>query len=357
MKKFTTEIVKSFKVSKDLVRVGLAQFSNFFQQEFVLKDYYNEELVTKHILAMNQRGGGTNIGLALDSIRDYFEASQGSRRSAGVSQNLVLITDGESQDDVEDAADKLRALGIEVFAIGIGDVHDLELLQITGTPERLFTVQNFGSLENIKQKVIDTICESKPPKEQSGELKTVTLPLYLSPYISHLSSSMSMTAKVKDISLFTAGCTIDIAMGFDITRRTGNILISGQDKLQTFLPEIAHYISSVPGLCCVGPEPVKTNLAYRVVSRDGRSLDDFKFEGYSEEVLRKVMTTNLAEPTYFNTALLRSFGEKFKAESRAGVKVSQRRSTKSYMKNNTPSFYCVDTRVKTWLFCTHIHLS
>lgn len=133
-----------------------------------------------------------------------------------------------------------------------------------------------------------------------------------------------MTAKYKDICLFATACSIDIAMGFDITRRTvapGEMLVSGHTKLQTFLPEIAHYVSSVEGLCCVGPAPIKTNIAYRVVGRDGRSLYDLNFEGYSEDVVRKVMTLNLAEPTYFNTALLKSFGQKFSAESRAGVKV------------------------------------
>nr|XP_046254472.1 collagen alpha-6(VI) chain isoform X2 [Scatophagus argus] len=286
MKKFTTEIVNSFKVSEDLVRIGLAQFSSTFQKEFYLNQFYTEQAINKHILSMQQLGGGTNIGEALDSIRDYFEVSRGSRRSAGISQNLVLITDGESQDDVEDAADRLRALGVEVFAIGIGDVHDLELLQITGTPERLFTVQNFGSLEKIKQKVVDTVCKSKLIPDRPD-------------------------------------CSIDIAMGFDIsrTRAAGEMLVSGHTKLQTFLPEIAHYVSSVQGLCCTGPAPVKTNIAYRVADRNGRPLYDFNFEDYSEEVVRKVMTLSLTEPTYFNTALLKSFGEKFKAESRAGVKV------------------------------------
>uniref|UniRef100_A0A8C9XFS7 VWFA domain-containing protein n=1 Tax=Sander lucioperca TaxID=283035 RepID=A0A8C9XFS7_SANLU len=287
MKKFTTDLVNSFKVSKDLVRVGLAQFSSEFQDEFYLNKFDSEEAVTKHILDMVQLGGGTLIGKALDHIRDYFEASKGGRRSAGISQNLVLITDGESQDDVEDAADRLRAMGVEVFVIGIGDVHDLQLLQITGTPERLFTVRNFGSLENIKQKVVDTICKSKPPEDPSD-------------------------------------CTIDIAMGFDITRRTGapdGTLISGHTKLQTFLPEIVHYVSSVEGLCCVGPAPVKTNIAFRVVTRDGRTLNDFNFEGYSADVLKKVMSLQLAQPTYFNTAMLQSFAQKFSAESRAGVKV------------------------------------
>ncbi|KAI9521245.1 hypothetical protein NQZ68_007559 [Dissostichus eleginoides] len=156
MKKFTTDLVNSFKVSENLVRVGLAQFSSVFQGEFHLNKFYSQEVVNKHILSMTQSGGGTNIGRALDSIRGYFEASRGSRRSAGISQNLVLITDGESHDDVEEAADHLRALGIEVFAIGIGNVHDLELLQITGAAERLFTVNNFGSLDKIKQRVSQT---------------------------------------------------------------------------------------------------------------------------------------------------------------------------------------------------------
>ncbi|MEQ2191312.1 hypothetical protein XENOCAPTIV_026361 [Xenoophorus captivus] len=286
MKNFTIALVNSFKVSKDLVRVGLAQFSSSFQHEFYLNQFYQEKEVSSHIFNMRQVGGGTNIGLALDSIREYFEASRGSRRSSGISQNLVLITDGDSQDDVEDPADRLRPLGIEMFAIGIGDVHDLELLQITGDPRKLFTVQNFGSLDAIKQKVVDTICKSKPPLDPTD-------------------------------------CTIDIAMGFDISRRSGETLVSSQNKLQVFLPEIAHYLSSVPRLCCTNT-PITPNLAYRLVGREGRILYDFNFEGYNEDVVRKVMTSSLGEPTYFNTALLRSFEEKFRAESRAGVKVSQR---------------------------------
>ncbi|XP_065813644.1 collagen alpha-6(VI) chain isoform X1 [Labrus bergylta] len=286
MKNFTTEVISSFKISDDLVRVGCAQFSSEFKDEFYLNQWNTLETASKHIQKMIQSGGGTNIGKALDAIREYFEASRGSRRSEGISQNLVLITDGESQDDVEDAANRLRDLGIEVFAIGIGNVHDLELLQITGTPERLFTVQNFGSLENIKKKVVSTICKSKPPKEQSS-------------------------------------CSIDIVMGFDISktdRAPGELLFSGHTKLQSFLTDIAHYVSSVPGLCCVGPAPVRTNIAYHLANRVGQTLYSTNVEPYSENVVDKVKALAL-EPTYFTSAMLRSFGEKMKTESGAGVKV------------------------------------
>uniref|UniRef100_A0A087XJL2 Collagen type VI alpha 6 chain n=1 Tax=Poecilia formosa TaxID=48698 RepID=A0A087XJL2_POEFO len=291
MKNFTIQLVNSFKVGEDLVRVGLAQFSSSFQHEFYLNRFYQETEVSAHIFNMRHKGGGTNIGLALDSIREYFEVSRGSRRSSGISQNLVLITDGDSQDEVEQPADRLRALGIEMFAIGVGDVHDLQLLQITKDPRKMFTVQNFGSLDAIKQKVVDTICKSKPSTDQPGELQVQS-----------------------------EDCSIDIAMGFDISRRSGETLVSSQSKLQAFLPEIARYVSSVPRLCCTN-SAITPSLAYRLVARDGRILDDFKFEAYNEDVVRKVMTSSLREPTFFNSALLRSFEAKFRAESRTGVKV------------------------------------
>ncbi|KAM7382826.1 hypothetical protein PAMP_002532 [Pampus punctatissimus] len=288
MKNFTINLVKRFNVKEDLVRVGLGQFSDTFKKEFYLNEFYTEKTVADYISDMTQKGGGTRIGVALNSIKDYFKASHGSRISSGISQNLVLITDGDSQDDVEDAANSLRALGIEVFAIGVGDYHRLELLQITGTPDKIFTVQNFESLETINDKLFKEICDSTPIPQPPA-------------------------------------CSIDIAIGFDITesRAPGDVLVSGHTKLQNFLPEIAHYISSVPSLCCVNPAflPLSTNIAFRTVNRFGDVLDDINFENYSEDVVRKVMGWNLKEPTYFNTKLLESFKVMFQNKSNAGVKV------------------------------------
>lgn len=316
MKNFTTELVNSFRIGEEFVRIGLAQFSDEFKHEFYLNEFYTEQAIGKHIAGLSQSFGGTKIGLALNSILPYFEAVRGSRRSEKISQNLVLITDGDSQDDVEEAGYHLRQLGVEVFAIGIGNVHDLELLQITGSPKRLFTVQNFGSLENIKQKVVDTICKSTPePLVNPGSTSFSRLS-YIFPTFPYLTCNMF---------LFAAGCSIDIAMGFDISQRNpafGEALVSGHTKLESFLPDIANYVSSVKDLCCVDTKLIKTNIGYRVVSEDGNSMYDFNFEEYNKDVVTKVMTSIVREPTYFNSALLRSFGEKFRTQSGAGVKVS-----------------------------------
>lgn len=168
---FTAELLKSFKVSNKFVRVGLAQFSDTPSHEFFLNDYSNEEEVVSHVLRLKYSGGNTYIGKALDHIKNYFKSSTGSRY--GVSKNLVLITDGDSYDDVGDVAERLRALGVEVFAIGIGNFHSLKLLQITGDPQRLFNVRSFSDLENIKNKLFETICKSKPIPEPTSKHNSI----------------------------------------------------------------------------------------------------------------------------------------------------------------------------------------
>lgn len=133
-----------------------------------------------------------------------------------------------------------------------------------------------------------------------------------------------MTSKAKEISLFATECTIDIAMGFDISQRTGALgerLVSSHPFLKAFLPAITSAISTVEGLCCTRAA-IKTNIAFRLVSRDGGLLYDTNFEGYSEDLVKKVMNIPLTEPTYFNTDLLSSFMEMFRATPQAKAKVN-----------------------------------
>ncbi|KAK2845177.1 hypothetical protein Q5P01_011836 [Channa striata] len=165
-------------------------------------------------------------------------------------------------------------------------VKGFELLQITGSPAKLFSVQSFNKLADIKKQVADSMC--------------------------------------KDNQKEPTGCSIDVAFGFDISQRTGGLgemLISGHTKLQNFLPEIVQYVSSVQELCCIDPNLVGTKMAFELVGQDGTSLDYTKFKEYDAGTVKKVMNWLLNRPTYFNTALLDSFKRKFKEQSGAGVKV------------------------------------
>ena len=169
---FTAEVINNFDVGPDFVRVGFVQFSDDPQHEFYLNTYNKNEDVVKHVLGLEYRGGDTYIGEALRFVKDYFTASRGSR--PGIPKTLVLISDGDSHDDVDLDAQELRNLGIEILVIAVGDVWDLQLLQITGDPQKLFTVRNFNNLAKIKKEVSDAICKT-PHIEPAGKVSLLSL--------------------------------------------------------------------------------------------------------------------------------------------------------------------------------------
>ncbi|KAM6910514.1 collagen alpha-6(VI) chain-like [Xenentodon cancila] len=274
---FTADIVNSFEVGEKFVRVGLAQFSDRFQHEFHLDKYFQAEDMVKHIRNVGYEGGDTYIGDALVKIKNYFQTSTGSR--SGIPKTLVLISDGNSHDDVEDAADDLRAMGIDILAIGVGDIYDLQLLQITGTPEKLFNIQNFKQLGSIKSKIVDEICIESRTKSYN--------------------------------------CSIDVAIGFDIsgTGVPGEALRRHVPRLE----EIVRYISTLNELCCTTPGLI--NIGFYALDVKGRSVFDASFEPYNENLVIKVLQTPWSRSSLFSSSLLNFFSDEFRTKSKANVKV------------------------------------
>ncbi|KAM9488327.1 collagen alpha-6(VI) chain [Clarias gariepinus] len=282
---FMLSLIDNLRIKQDLFRVGVAQFSTHYKKEFYLNEYNNDMDVKTAIKAIKQMKEETKIGYALKQVQEFFHASRGSRIQDGISQNLLLITNGESHDDVKGPAHQLRAMGIEIFVIGIGEISWSQINYIAALPDRVFYVDNFDHLKLNKttQEVINSICDSKQKDPES--------------------------------------CTVDIGIGFDISRGSSHSLFSGQYSLQTFLPEIIRHISTVNNLCCLPEQPVlQTNIGFRLVASDGKILHDINFEPYSEASVKKVMDYKKTQALAFNTQLLHSFQNKFTA-SKAGVKI------------------------------------
>jgi len=88
------------------------------------------------------------------------------------------------------------------------------------------------------------------------------------------------------------------------------------------LEEVVRYVSKVEDLCC-SRTPIEANIAFYAVDEDGRPLFDSEFVAYSEDVVKKVLTRPWAQPTFFNSAMLKFFRDRFKAKSKASVKVNE----------------------------------
>lgn len=161
IREFLSSLVSIFEVAPDKVRLGLVQYSNTPRTEFLLNAYQNKEDILNYIKNMRYKTGGTHTGLGLEFLlNNLFVPEAGSRTQANVPQIAIVITDGNSQDEVEPHAHKLRERGIKLYAIGIKDADETLLRQIANRPydQHVYSVSDFAALQGISQSIIHELC-------------------------------------------------------------------------------------------------------------------------------------------------------------------------------------------------------
>lgn len=161
IREFLSSLVENFEVAHDRIRIGLVQYSNTPHTEFLLNTYQNKEEILNNIQNLRQITGGTFTGQGLEFIlKQHFVVEAGGRAQQNVPQIAIVITDGDSQDEVESHAQKLRLSGIEIYTIGIKDADEMLLRQIANEPfdQHVYSVSDFAALQGISQRVIRELC-------------------------------------------------------------------------------------------------------------------------------------------------------------------------------------------------------
>ncbi|XP_035174509.1 collagen alpha-6(VI) chain [Oxyura jamaicensis] len=284
MKTFMKEVLDSFVISRNKVHVGVVQYSEEPQKEFSLNEFYNDIIIKERIDRIKQLKSSTYTGKALRFVHSLFEPAHGGRKKRGVSQNLVVITDGQSLDNVEDAAVALRNDGIHVFAVGVGIINAFELLRIAGDAKRVFTVENFDALKTIERSVVNELCECRDDP-------------------------------IPD-------CNMDLSIGIDISRHTqpaSSLLL--KQKLRTFLPNLLFQMKSRPSVCCKADFPVNIRFKFQVLAQAKKIIFESDFEDYNEGIIRKFLDAQATVDTYLNVDFLQAIQEKFFSATSAKVKV------------------------------------
>lgn len=154
IKTFVNETTRMFQVGANNVRIGVVQYASAPKKEFVIGQHNQMDDLIKAISNIEQIGGGTRTGDALIYMKSLFQMA--SREN--VPQILVVITDGESEDEVKQAAGELRQQGITIYAIGIKEAVQQQLEEIAET--RVYFVNDFDSLKNIKEGIVQNICST-----------------------------------------------------------------------------------------------------------------------------------------------------------------------------------------------------
>jgi len=149
-------LVKHMDVGPQATRVALMQYAHGNRVEFNFVD--NHSTLDHRLSNVRYMNGGTQTGKA---IRDAYSQiiQRYRRRDAGVA--MVVITDGESGDDVLAPSNEMRAQDIVMTAVGYAGFKRSELDEIANDPnsEYVFSGNKMSDLLRLKEKISVAICD------------------------------------------------------------------------------------------------------------------------------------------------------------------------------------------------------
>ena len=158
-------VVKRLSVDENKDRIAVVQYSKDPSVEFFFNTHKTQQSVTDSVQSLRHKGGRPlNTGAALNYVKDnILTASSGSRRQQGVPQILVLLTGGQSSDDVRNAVENLKEIGVMVFAMGIKNADILELQSISQEASHAFFAADSSDLQKIEQQFISAFEKNEKP--------------------------------------------------------------------------------------------------------------------------------------------------------------------------------------------------
>lgn len=183
VKQFVIGIVESLDVSQTGAHVGLLQYSTKVRTEFTLSQHTSVQGIRQAVSRMQYMGRGSMTGSALRHMFQFsFSAKEGARPN--VPRISIVFTDGRSQDDVSEWANKaknsgipsffsyfsgigrflscsfLLFLGVTIYAVGVGKAIEQELREIASEPDEkhLYYAEEFKDMGEITKKLKSRMC-------------------------------------------------------------------------------------------------------------------------------------------------------------------------------------------------------
>ncbi|XP_078400750.1 von Willebrand factor A domain-containing protein 2-like [Cetorhinus maximus] len=172
IKGFVRNIISQFDIDRDLTQVAMVIYSNKPRTLFNLDSYDSEGKIKMAISSGPFLDGSAHTGKALKYIlKDTLSVQKGAR--PGIHKIVVMITDGQSSDDVVPDAEQLRHNGITVLVLGVADAQATSLLRIAGSHKFMIPVRSYEDFKHYEISLVRRICEG--PLQQCSQYIKSTL--------------------------------------------------------------------------------------------------------------------------------------------------------------------------------------
>ncbi|XP_042194286.1 cochlin [Callorhinchus milii] len=162
--KFVAEIVEAFDIYEIGARVGAVQFTYEQRTEFEFEQNLTKEDALSAVSRIRYWSGGTATGEALTYTRkNLFGKVKNTNMKV-----LIVITDGQSYDDVRGPAAEAHQSGITIFSVGISWAIEAELKAMASEPKEShsFFVRDFPMVSKLVPDIIKGICTDYSAKQQ-----------------------------------------------------------------------------------------------------------------------------------------------------------------------------------------------
>ncbi|WKY02702.1 hypothetical protein Q1695_016175 [Nippostrongylus brasiliensis] len=136
--KMLNKIANMMQIGKNESRIAVMQYAGYTRLEFGFEDHQDINALMESLRNIRHMSGTTKTGKAMLRALDVFKKAKRNDEH-GVSQVAVVVTDGHSHDDPIPAAEALRAAGVTILTLGIGEhINRDEIVKISGKDEYAF---------------------------------------------------------------------------------------------------------------------------------------------------------------------------------------------------------------------------
>ncbi|XP_037342046.2 cochlin isoform X2 [Pungitius pungitius] len=153
---FLAAVATSFEVSDVGARIGAVQFTYDQRLEFGLFDHANKEETIDALRRIPYMSGGTATGAAISY------ATQSLFRRAGPGRNfLIVVTDGQSYDDVRLPAAAAHRQGVTIYSVGVAwaPLDDLNAMSSEPKESHTFFSREFTGLAELVPLLVRGVCK------------------------------------------------------------------------------------------------------------------------------------------------------------------------------------------------------
>ncbi|XP_069472084.1 collagen alpha-3(VI) chain [Ambystoma mexicanum] len=159
IRNFLANFIETLAVGENQIRIGVVQYGGEPSTEFSMSDYSTKADVLDAVKSLRFRGGEeANLGAALDFVvENHFTQQAGSRRQEGVPQTLVLISAGQSSDEIREGSNALKQASVITFAVGAERADNEELKQIATDESFVFIAPDFRVLGDLQEQLLPYI--------------------------------------------------------------------------------------------------------------------------------------------------------------------------------------------------------